>query len=100
MLDLKSRNRNFESVSLPAESNANHRFLSGGARIVEKLSPMVTGYVVAATRSFNTAFVAAGTLAPVGAVQPVWSASTTGGRAVVPHSAAGVRLGRILPLHL
>jgi hypothetical protein len=25
----------------PAESHANHRFLSGGARIVEKLSPIV-----------------------------------------------------------
>jgi len=41
----------------PAASHANHRFLSGGARIVEKLSPIVTGYVAAATGSFNTAFV-------------------------------------------
>jgi hypothetical protein len=32
----------------PAKSHANFRFLSGGARIVEKLSPIVTGYVVAA----------------------------------------------------
>src|SRR5215467_10525518 len=30
--------------SPPAVSRANHRFLSGGARIVEKLSPIVTGY--------------------------------------------------------
>ena len=28
--------------------STNFRFLSGGARIVEKLSPIVTGYVVAA----------------------------------------------------
>jgi len=32
----------------PAKSHANFRFLSGGARIVEKLSPIVIGYVVAA----------------------------------------------------
>src|SRR5215467_8319852 len=50
----------------PAKSHANFRFLSGGARIVEKLSPIVTGYVVAATGSFNTAFVVAGALALVG----------------------------------
>src|SRR5262249_2896143 len=35
----------------PAKSHANFRFLSGGARIVEKLSPIVTGYVVAAMRA-------------------------------------------------
>ena len=35
-------------LSPPAKSHANFRFLSGGARIVEKLSPIVTGYVVAA----------------------------------------------------
>jgi len=32
----------------PEKSHANHRFLGDGARIVEKLSPIVTGYVVAA----------------------------------------------------
>jgi MFS family permease len=43
-------------------------FLVLGGNTFGLLAPIVTGYVVAATGSFNTAFVVAGTLALVGAV--------------------------------
>jgi len=63
---LRGRGPRGLNPSSSSGESCNHRFLSGGARIVEKLSPIVTGYVVAATGSFNTAFVVAGALALVG----------------------------------
>ena len=52
----------------PADAGRATAFLVLGGNTFGLLAPIVTGYVVAATGSFNTAFVVAGALALVGAV--------------------------------
>lgn len=52
----------------PADSGRATGLLILGGNIFGILAPIVTGYVVQATGSFNTAFVAAGTLLVVGAL--------------------------------
>jgi ACS family glucarate transporter-like MFS transporter len=59
-------------------------FLVLGGNTFGLLAPIVTGYVVAATGSFNAAFVVAGALALVGAVASLALARGTLGEHVRP----------------
>jgi ACS family glucarate transporter-like MFS transporter len=52
----------------PADAGRAFAFLVLGGNTFGLLAPIVTGYVVAATGSFDAAFVAAGALALIGAV--------------------------------
>ena len=52
----------------PADAGRAFAFLVLGGNTFGLLAPIVTGYLVAATGSFNSAFVAAGALALIGAV--------------------------------
>lgn len=52
----------------PGDAGRAFAFLVLGGNTFGLLAPIVTGYIVAATGSFNSAFVAAGVLALIGAV--------------------------------
>ena len=65
----------------PADAGRAFAFLVLGGNSFGLLAPIVTGYVVAATGSFNSAFVAAGFLALIGAVATVTLARGTIGEA-------------------
>ncbi len=52
----------------PADAGRAFAFLVLGGNTFGLLAPIVTGYIIAATGSFNSAFVAAGALALIGAV--------------------------------
>ncbi len=62
----------------PADAGRATAFLVLGGNTFGLLAPIVTGYVVAATGSFNMAFVVAGTLALVGAVAALLTRGTLG----------------------
>jgi ACS family glucarate transporter-like MFS transporter len=51
----------------PADAGRAFAFLVLGGNTFGLLAPIVTGYLVAATKSFDSAFIAAGVLALVGA---------------------------------
>jgi ACS family glucarate transporter-like MFS transporter len=51
----------------PADAGRAFAFLVLGGNTFGLLAPIVTGYLVAATQSFNSAFIAAGALALIGA---------------------------------
>jgi MFS family permease len=63
----------------PGDAGRATAFLVLGGNTFGLLAPIVTGYVVAATGSFNTAFVVAGALALVGAVAALLARGTLGG---------------------
>jgi MFS family permease len=66
----------------PADAGRAFAFLVLGGNTFGLLAPIVTGYIVVATGSFNSAFVAAGALALIGAVAAlVLSRGTLGERA-------------------
>jgi len=66
----------------PADAGRAFAFLVLGGNTFGLLAPIVTGYIVAATGSFNSAFVAAGVLALIGAVAALaLSRGTLGERA-------------------
>jgi MFS family permease len=62
----------------PGDAGRATAFLVLGGNTFGLLAPIVTGYVVAATGSFNTAFVVAGALALVGAVATLLARGTLG----------------------
>jgi dipeptide/tripeptide permease len=68
----------------PGDAGRAFAFLVLGGNTFGLLAPIVTGYVVAATGSFDTAFVVAGALALVGAVSAVVLARGTLGEHVRP----------------
>ena len=75
----------------PADAGRAFAFLVLGGNTFGLLAPIVTGYVVAATGSFNAAFVVAGVLALIGAVAALALARGTLGEHVRP-SLARARL--------
>jgi ACS family glucarate transporter-like MFS transporter len=72
----------------PGDAGRAFAFLVLGGNTFGLLAPIVTGYVVSATGSFDTAFVVAGALALVGAVSAVALARGTLGEDV---GASGAR---------
>jgi MFS family permease len=68
----------------PGDAGRAFAFLVLGGNTFGLLAPIVTGYVVAATGSFNSAFVAAGALALVGAVAALVLARGTLGERPAP----------------
>ena len=73
----------------PGDAGRAFAFLVLGGNTFGLLAPIVTGYVVAATGSFNSAFAAAGVLALVGAVAALaLSRGTLGEHAAPPLAAA------------
>jgi ACS family glucarate transporter-like MFS transporter len=68
----------------PGDAGRAFAFLVLGGNTFGLLAPIVTGYVVAATGSFNAAFAVAGALALVGAVAAVALARGTLGEHVRP----------------
>lgn len=71
----------------PGDAGRAFAFLVLGGNTFGLLAPIVTGYVVSATGSFDTAFVVAGALALVGAVSAVVLARGTLGEDVRPSRA-------------
>jgi ACS family glucarate transporter-like MFS transporter len=71
----------------PGDAGRAFAFLVLGGNTFGLLAPIVTGYVVAATGSFDTAFVVAGALALVGAVSALVLARGTLGEHVRPSRA-------------
>ncbi len=71
----------------PGDAGRATAFLVLGGNSFGLLAPIVTGYVVAATGSFNAAFVVAGALALVGAVAAVTLARGTLGEHLPPSRA-------------
>jgi hypothetical protein len=67
--------------------NAAFAFLVLGGNTFGLLAPILTGYIVAATGSFDSAFIVAGALAFVGAVAALVLARGTRGEHVRPHLA-------------
>jgi ACS family glucarate transporter-like MFS transporter len=75
----------------PGDAGRAFAFLVLGGNTFGLLAPIVTGYVVAATGSFNSAFVVAGVLALVGAVAALTlSRGTLGEHARPALAAAGL----------
>ncbi len=71
----------------PADAGRAFAFLVLGGNTFGLLAPIVTGYVIAATGSFDAAFVAAGVLALIGAVAALALArGTLGAPAGSPHA--------------
>ena len=68
----------------PGDAGRAFAFLVLGGNTFGLLAPIVTGYVVAATGSFNAAFVVAGALALIGAVASLALARGTLGEHVRP----------------
>ena len=68
----------------PGDAGRAFAFLVLGGNTFGLLAPIVTGYVVAATGSFNSAFVAAGALALIGAVAALALARGTLGERPAP----------------
>ena len=75
----------------PGDAGRAFAFLVLGGNTFGLLAPIVTGYLVAATGSFNSAFVAAGALALVGALAALLLSRGTLGRRPAP-LVAGVGL--------
>jgi ACS family glucarate transporter-like MFS transporter len=71
----------------PGDAGRAFAFLVLGGNTFGLLAPIVTGYVVEATGSFNSAFVAAGVLALVGAVAALTLARGTIGETPAPRLA-------------
>jgi len=71
----------------PSDAGRAFAFLVLGGNTFGLLAPIVTGYIVAATGSFDSAFVVAGALALVGAVAALVLARGTLGEHVRPHLA-------------
>jgi MFS family permease len=75
----------------PADAGRAFAFLVLGGNTFGLLAPIVTGYIVAATGSFNSAFVAAGVLALIGAVAALaLSRGTLGERAALALARPGL----------
>jgi cyanate permease len=68
----------------PSDAGRAFAFLVLGGNTFGLLAPIVTGYVVAGTGSFNAAFVAAGVLALIGAVAALALSRGTLGEAPAP----------------
>ncbi|MGH7046039.1 MAG: MFS transporter [Stellaceae bacterium] len=77
----------------PGDAGRAFAFLVLGGNTFGLLAPIVTGYVIAATGSFNAAFVVAGILALVGVVAALTLARGTLGEESLPRLAAS-RLSR------
>ena len=75
----------------PADAGRAFAFLVLGGNTFGLLAPIVTGYIVNATGSFNSAFMLAGTLALIGAVVSLALARTPIGEVRIP-AAAQARL--------
>jgi nitrate/nitrite transporter NarK len=73
----------------PGDAGRATAFLVLGGNTFGLLAPIVTGYVVAVTGSFNAAFVVAGALAPVGAAAALALVRRTLGEHVRPSRAVG-----------
>ncbi len=71
----------------PADAGRALAFLVLGGNTFGLCAPIVTGYLVAATGSFNTAFIAAGVIALVGAVAALTLSRGTLGEAPAPQLA-------------
>ena len=69
----------------PGDAGRAFAFLVLGGNTFGLLAPIVTGYIVAATGSFDSAFIVAGALALVGAVAALVLARGTLGEHVRPH---------------
>jgi dipeptide/tripeptide permease len=71
----------------PGDAGRATAFLVLGGNTFGLLAPIVTGYVIAATGSFNAAFIVAGALALVGAVAALALVRGTLGEHVRPSRA-------------
>ncbi len=81
----------------PADAGRAFAFLVLGGNTFGLLAPIVTGYLVAATGSFNSAFILAGTLALIGAVVTLALARTPIGEVgVASRGAAQARRRRLV----